>query len=862
MTAGRRQSTSARRQSRIIERPRLTRLLDGMDARTILLTAPAGYGKTTLARQWGRTLSRAIWVTATAGHRDVVTFAEDVAAGVDALGGNASRFIGEYMRARSNPQRAGREIANALAVRVERVGAQWLVVDDYHELAESPEVVEMVTILHDRLSARFLLASRTRPDWITARHLLHGLVGELGPDNLAMTSAETTQLLGRRADLEPLIRRAQGWPAVLTLAAGLDAGATLEEPLPTMLHRYVAEELFHSASPAVRDGLITLGLLADLSAETVALRFSDVAEPVVEQAQALGFLTGADPYELHPLLREFLLSKLGEDPAAEGRVREAVSAALDGAAWGFALDLVLRFSLDDLVDPVLQRGFKPLVRSGRVGTLSTFASRIRQAPAFPVPAVDVVEAEIALREGNLGLAVDLARRVQTQLPDDHALTSRSNAILGQSQFFLADFVGAQASFEAARTTARDEPDENEALHGVAVATIFREDVDPEAAMAALRRDRHRSPQHLLRFATAELCRRRFDEGLRDPLPIDEPLHAFEQVEDPLVRTSFTNLVACSLAQRAEYFRASTFLELFAKDVEEFELTFAQPFLHWTWALVNLGLRRFGAVDRSLRIVERLAYEARHAGHAVNAHSLRSRLLLQTGQLEEALVCLDRPEDGPVLPSWRAEQLATRALALACIGDADEAEHLSRTADEMTRCVEVKVLSAAARAVSAAEAGNAESALTLMELAEALAIWDPVVCATRCSVALADTIAAAPEWRARLRRLWDETGDLTLSRRAGFRSSLPRRPAEVLSPREYEVLGLIAQGMRNRDIAAALYIAESTAKVHVRHVLEKLGVRSRAEAVGRYSELLDRGSRQAEATAASGIASSSVELDTI
>src|SRR2546429_4700357 len=36
----------------IIERPRLTRLLDETSARVIMLVAPAGYGKTTLARQW------------------------------------------------------------------------------------------------------------------------------------------------------------------------------------------------------------------------------------------------------------------------------------------------------------------------------------------------------------------------------------------------------------------------------------------------------------------------------------------------------------------------------------------------------------------------------------------------------------------------------------------------------------------------------------------------------------------------------------------------------------------------------------------------------------------------------------------
>jgi ATP/maltotriose-dependent transcriptional regulator MalT len=61
----------------------------------------------------------------------------------------------------------------------------------------------------------------------------------------------------------------------------------------------------------------------------------------------------------------------------------------------------------------------------------------------------------------------------------------------------------------------------------------------------------------------------------------------------------------------------------------------------------------------------------------------------------------------------------------------------------------------------------------------------------------------------------------------------RTPDQVLSPRELEVLGLVARGFRNAQIAQALVISESTTKVHMRHILEKLGVRTRAEAVARY-----------------------------
>ncbi|MBI2910807.1 MAG: response regulator transcription factor [Chloroflexi bacterium] len=55
-------------------------------------------------------------------------------------------------------------------------------------------------------------------------------------------------------------------------------------------------------------------------------------------------------------------------------------------------------------------------------------------------------------------------------------------------------------------------------------------------------------------------------------------------------------------------------------------------------------------------------------------------------------------------------------------------------------------------------------------------------------------------------------------------------ADELSPREREVLQLVAQGLSNRAIAGRLYISEHTVKFHVASILAKLGAESRTEAV--------------------------------
>ena len=244
----------------------------------------------------------------------------------------------------------------------------------------------------------------------------------------------------------------------------------------------------------------------------------------------------------------------------------------------------------------------------------------------------------------------------------------------------------------------------------------------------------------------------------------------------------------------------------------------------------MGLRQFGAAERYLQLVEDESSRRRVGSHVLNARILRCRMALHTGELDRACELIQAPANEVTIPSLQGEFLATQAVTYAALGDRPQAITQATAAVERSTAVEVRVLAMAARAIAAAASDQGEDCKALFACAASLGTWDPVVTALRCSALLRETAARDQTLRSELAKLYEHSNDLALARRAGIRARSHRAPEELLTPRECEVLGLLARGFRNRDIAHALVISESTTKVHVRHILEKLGVRTRAEAI--------------------------------
>ena len=155
-----------------------------------MLIAPAGFGKTTLARQWLAPRRRG-WYRGTPAAADVAALCVGLARSASVIVPDAGRRMGERLRATGTPEKDVEPLAELLAEDLaEWPDDAWLAFDDYQFACESPFAEEFVERVLALCPLKLFLTSRKRPSWATSRRLLYGDIYEVGRSLLAMSQEE------------------------------------------------------------------------------------------------------------------------------------------------------------------------------------------------------------------------------------------------------------------------------------------------------------------------------------------------------------------------------------------------------------------------------------------------------------------------------------------------------------------------------------------------------------------------------------------------------------------------------------------------------------------------------------------------
>jgi LuxR family maltose regulon positive regulatory protein len=805
-----------------------SRLLDALDAaadkRLILVSAPAGFGKTTLLAQWLAARPRAAcWVSLDAMHRDPVLLLAYV---IEALHTVFPGLAPDIAAGLSAPFPLDLPSQRNLLINrlTDRGDEFWLVLDDFH-LIDSPDSEEIVAFLleHSPPGAHLVVASREDPPLPVARYRARGQLAELRMTDLAFTDDETRSFGGAAgsfsaAELEQLSRQVEGWPAGLRMALLASSGGG---PLPRQFAAdYLIEEVFSRQSAEVREFLTATSVLDRLSGPLCdfVLGRTDSQEMLASLVKANLFVSALDSgwYRYHHLFAEML----GHLLSAEKRT----AVLLKASAWyenaGLAFEAFrIAAASGDIGRPadLIVSGTVQAHDRTAVGAVLAWLAALPLAEKKARPALLVRQAGFLLYAGQTAQVLDLLDAAEpgfgaddgdwlgliamgratvavTRYQGDEVAKQARRALgllgpreggtrfvaysaLGFAQFLGGDRLGAMVSLREAETLSRLSGD---AFSAIMSGTNMGQLLEAE-----------------LRLGEAEACFRLvLDRAGGVPIPYaSEAMAGMARIRyqgNELAEARRWGLEASVLARRYDP-QIDRFVlpELLLCQVAAAENRPAEA-LQRLDALEDEVLRR-GMAHRLPDIAAVRASLKRAVGDVAAARSLADRyslaaegvrVLLAEGRVDEALE--------------QASALRSRAESAGW-------------ADHLLTALVLESLALARRGADAAPT-----------LERALELGRPGL----LRVFADEGPALAPV----LRLL--ENGYLAETVRRIQACLTPAAPTSEgpLSPRELEVLQLVAAGCTNDEIGTRLFIALDTVKGHNRKIFEKLDARTRTEAV--------------------------------
>lgn len=875
-------------QTNWVNRPRLLEhLAPTPNTKLVLISAPAGYGKTTLVIEWLNQLSdmQSCWVSLDEDDSDTQQFFQYMLAAIRPFLGPKSA-LGEMLQF-SQPQ-PYKGLVKAFVSDVATISHPFcLVLDDYHAI-DSADVDAAVAMLLDWMPPQMMLVltSRSDPGFPMSRLRVRGQLIELRADQLRFTEVEAAQFLQQAMGLllttdqiAALENRTEGWIAGLQMAAlsmQQRATADLDQFVAnfTGSHRfvidYLVEETLLHQPEAVRTFLLATAVLERLSGPLCAAvtQMSDAQEMLESLERKNLFVVPLDEqrhwYRYHHLFADVLqahtqakrpeLTILSHQRASrwfakQGARHTAIDHALAANDFELAaeqIELAWR-NMDRSFQEVkwlkwVQRLPDSLIRTHPVlsagygwalldtGQFTAAESRLQDAehwlenPSSDMVVVDKREFEalpatlsagrayLAYGKGDMASTKRYAQKTLALLPaDDHFYRGVPTVTLGMAQWAGGELLAAADSFN------------------IAIGHFLRAD----NLLFAI------SGMVVLAQIKVRLGR------LLEAIEINQQaLQLIAERGKPLFRSiaMLHRNLSQILCEQGDLEAAGHHLNQSAKQSEQAGELEGD---HWheeakatlAWAAGDLEaaedhLDRATAIYRPGRLAEYAPIEA-----------IKCRIWLVQGELSRA-------------QDWATQQNLSATdepaflreyehLTLARLYIAYYRRHKERTLLEDTFSLLNRLLQSARvekRTASEIECflllalaedaqGNRQDALT--HLANSLRLAQPqgyMQLFVREGAPLADLLKTAvshniaPNYAARLLSAFGET-------------VVQQQPlVDPLSERELEILQLIAAGLKNKEIAAQLFISLNTVLYHNKNIYGKLGVRKRTVAVSKAREL--------------------------
>jgi len=828
------------RELRLIERPRLLEKLDDSKARVIALIAPAGFGKTTLARQW--TSSRdttAAWYSVGSEGFDVAAVAARIAAVVSTVVSGAGERMLTRLSVSTDPEAEAVLLAELLSKEI----AAWpantrLVIDDYQALSVSRACERFIGTLVRETPLRLLITSRKRPSWASSRLRLYGELFEITRAELEMTPREAGEVLAPVADdaqRAQLAELCHGWPAVLGLAARLGGASVPKTVLLPGLYDFFAEELFHNASPDLQRFLCQISAAPCLTRDLLDRVGGASALELAVAAEQRGFFHSTSALggpSLHPLLRDFLEHRLSQRPDRVALIDDLVEALLASDRWDDVWQVIQDCDRPDLLPSLIERSLPTLLDGSRLPALASW-TEFGRAQNTVSPILDLAEAEIAFLTGEHAKAYALALQATQQFDESSSLRWRAHAIAARSAHF-SDHL--EAGITQARTARTLAPDRRAVQHCLWTEFLCSYELENESCQAVLKELEAYQDGRLesaVRVAIGKyLLATLVDSDISNRVEFDHLFPLLDRVH-PQIRASFIGNYCDHLTQLARYSEAEKLLVDTCTLLNEAKLLLALPPISCARAANAIGLRRYRHAELLLDAAEQATCSS-HGSIPTQARALREIVGLL--KIDSVSPLVPTKIDRTASAYARGFSYAVDALKWACRGDVETALLYACLADNSTRSTESRTLTTFARVIVAVKSDSAESIPLLFDAVRFAAErqrWNQFVWAYRAYPDLLTLAAFEPTLALTIKPVLLLARDEKLATRhgIGLEDSTRAEPTsdDRLTPREREVLKLVADGLSNKEVAGRLFISEVTVKVHLRHIYEKLGVRNRMEA---------------------------------